>query len=268
MTPDIEAYAPFIQAVFDAPEEERKRIPYSIADRSMRKESQVGGYLPGHARALGTSGSPHRRSWASSKSPSVRARFGLTDADLDLIVGWVERCASGGESMNRTGSSGRPMPSGKTPGEAGLERLLLGYAMPGKDENLFAGILPYDHIEGSEVAVLGSFVEFVGQLFQFVQPLLNTPRTLTRWSEHLLNALSRFFPADEDAMRELQAVRQVLADLETIQELSGFDEAIEPKGHQVASGKASGTGRLRPRLHHRRGHLLLHAAHAEHSRSR
>ena len=40
MAPEIETYAPFVQAVFDAPEDERKRIPYSIADRSMRKESQ------------------------------------------------------------------------------------------------------------------------------------------------------------------------------------------------------------------------------------
>ena len=45
--------------------------------------------------------------------------------------------------------------------KAGLERLLLGYAMPGKDDRLFEGILPYDNIEGGEAAVLGRFVTFV-----------------------------------------------------------------------------------------------------------
>ncbi|MDY7036843.1 MAG: exodeoxyribonuclease V subunit gamma, partial [Thermodesulfobacteriota bacterium] len=39
MTPDIESYSPYIQAVFDLPVNDSKRIPFSIADRSMRKES-------------------------------------------------------------------------------------------------------------------------------------------------------------------------------------------------------------------------------------
>ncbi|MCP4683282.1 MAG: exodeoxyribonuclease V subunit gamma, partial [Desulfobacterales bacterium] len=36
MTPDIEAYAPYIQAVFDAPADDHRRIPFSIADQSIR----------------------------------------------------------------------------------------------------------------------------------------------------------------------------------------------------------------------------------------
>ena len=45
MTPDIEAYAPFIQAVFDIPESrestERQRIPFSIADISVKTEVEI-----------------------------------------------------------------------------------------------------------------------------------------------------------------------------------------------------------------------------------
>ncbi|HKI70060.1 MAG TPA: exodeoxyribonuclease V subunit gamma, partial [Verrucomicrobiae bacterium] len=41
MTPDIELYAPFIQAVFESPEKESHRIPVSVADRGPRSQSQV-----------------------------------------------------------------------------------------------------------------------------------------------------------------------------------------------------------------------------------
>ena len=36
--------------------------------------------------------------------------------------------------------------------------MLLGYALPGREEKMFMGILPYDRIEGSEASVLGNFV--------------------------------------------------------------------------------------------------------------
>ena len=49
--------------------------------------------------------------------------------------------------------------------QAGIERLLLGYAMPGREERLFSDILPYDNIEGSEAQVLGNFLTFLDTLF-------------------------------------------------------------------------------------------------------
>ena len=39
MTPDIEEYAPFIRAVFDAPGDESRRVPYTIADQTVRRHS-------------------------------------------------------------------------------------------------------------------------------------------------------------------------------------------------------------------------------------
>jgi exodeoxyribonuclease V gamma subunit len=106
-----------------------------------------------------------------------------------------------------------------------MERLLLGYAMPGKGERLFGGILPYDHIEGSEAAILGGLIEFVEQLFQGVASL-KAPRTLAQWSEHLADLLSRFFLPSEDSKRELHSVRQVISELGNIQEVSGFTEQV------------------------------------------
>ncbi len=225
MAPAIETYAPFIQAVFDAPEDDRKRIPYSIADRSMRKESQVAEAFLAMlelwderitaAKVLGL-----------LEAGAVRARFGLTEADQDLIAGWLRevRIRWGIDEEDRLRWNSQAFRDNTW--RAGLERLLLGYAMPGDNRQLFCGILPYDHIEGREVAVLGGLIEFAEQLFALVASLSH-PRTLHQWSETLIEALTRFFLPDDDGLREFQAVRQVLLDLATIQEMSRFAEPVE-----------------------------------------
>jgi exodeoxyribonuclease V gamma subunit len=41
MMPDIEKYAPYIGAVFEGCQDPAKKIPYSIADRSARREGQL-----------------------------------------------------------------------------------------------------------------------------------------------------------------------------------------------------------------------------------
>ena len=41
MTPDIATYSPFIQAVFSVPPDDPRWIPFSIADRGVRQESQL-----------------------------------------------------------------------------------------------------------------------------------------------------------------------------------------------------------------------------------
>lgn len=227
MTPTIETYAPFIQAVFDTPEDERKRIPYSIADRSMRKESQVVDTFLAMLE-LWDERLTAPQVLGILESPAVRTRFGLTDADLDHLLSWVRavRIRWGVDERDRLRWS--PHAFRENTWRGGLERLLLGYALPGHEENLFCGILPYDHIEGSEASVLGNFLEFTEQLFQLVASL-SLPRSLSRWSTDLMEVLSRFFLPDEDARREFLAVRQVLSDLASLQELTGFAEAIDIK---------------------------------------
>jgi exodeoxyribonuclease V gamma subunit len=224
MAPDIETYTPFVQAVFDAPEDERRRVPYSIADRTMRKESQVADTFLALLNLWG------ERLTAPQvlgilESPPVHAKFGLTVSDLDVIVRWVRDVAIrwGADEQDRLQWSSNAFRENTWRG--GLDRLLLGYAMPGQGEKLFGGILPYDHIEGSEAAVLGSLMEFVEQLLQGVASL-KVPRTLDQWSEHLTNILSSFFLPSEDSKRELHSVRQVIGELGNIREVSGFSEPV------------------------------------------
>lgn len=225
MAPAIETYAPFMQAVFDTPEDERKHLPYSIADRGMRRESHVAEAflaLLDLWDARLTAAEVH----GLLESPAIRARFGLADTDPDLIAGWLQevRIRWGIDEQDRL----RWLPHAfrENTWRAGLDRLLLGYAMPARDHELFRGILPYDPVEGSEVTVLGRFAEFAEQLFQ-VLTSLRLPRTLHQWSEALTAMLSRFFLPDDAASREFQAVRQVILELAIIQEQTDFAEPVD-----------------------------------------
>lgn len=223
MVPEIETYAPYIQAVFDTPPKESMKIPYSIADRSVRTESRLidaflaiidlfGGRF-GASQVLGI-----------LESQAVRDRFGLSDADLRLIQSWVReaRIRWGIDEENRSLLGLPAFPENTW--RAGLDRLLLGYAMPGKSEKIFSGILPYDEMEGGDAMVLGNFIEVVEQLFTQVRTL-DESRTLAGWSETLTKLLDRFFLTHEETEREMQSVRATLRELETLQEL--FDEEVD-----------------------------------------
>ncbi|MCP4575605.1 MAG: exodeoxyribonuclease V subunit gamma [Deltaproteobacteria bacterium] len=224
MTPDIEAYAPYIQAVFDVPPSDPTRIPFSIADRSVKVEGKI---IETFLEIM--------RLWDGRfsafevmnilESRAVQHRFGLSETDLALIRDWVEltRIRWGIDGASRS-EMGLPDLSENT-WKAGLDRLLLGYAMPGQEDNMFAGVLPFDNMEGSDTSVLGRFLEFTDQLFHHVKTL-GQPNTLDEWCRVLKEFLEAFFLPDEDTEAEAQIIRRTLNNLAEEGERSGFDEKV------------------------------------------
>ena len=225
MTPDIEKYAPYIQAVFDRPAGDPLRIPFSIADRTVSKESEI---IDTFLAILDLCGSRFGaiQVLAILESPSVQRRFDLAEEDFELIQKWVKdtQIRWGIDEENR--SQLDMYPFAENTWKAGLERLLLGYAMPGQNEHMLDGILPFDNIEGSETEILGRFVEFTEQLFTRVVSL-NKPRKLERWTHLLTEILEGFFIPDDETEREEQVIRETLGALAEIQEMIHFNEEID-----------------------------------------
>jgi exodeoxyribonuclease V gamma subunit len=220
MMPDIETYAPYIHAVFDLPEEEPTKIPFTIADRSIKKESGIGeallSLLDLHGSRFGVS-----QVLNLLEVNAVQRRFGLVEEDMDLIRTWVrETNIRWGIDAQSKAEMGLPAFSQNT-WRAGLERLLLGYALPGQDERMFQGILPYDRVEGEESRVLGAFSEFLEKLFHHVGSL-SRPRTLRDWQKVLFEMLEAFFLSDEEGEKEAQAIRGIIQDLARAQEAADF----------------------------------------------
>jgi len=225
MTPDIGAYCPYIQAVFDLPPDDPCRIPFSIADQSMRQESRI---IDVFLQILDLWGSRFKATEIMDilEAPAVYEKFDLAEDDVNRIRRWVK------DTRIRWGIDEQHRASFDLPDfvqntwKAGIERLLLGYAMPGYDEKLFEGILPYDHIEGNEALILGNFVEFTHRLFSAISALEH-PRTLSQWADTLKYILDEFFQSDDERETELQAVRNCLNTLEQMQELADFDEKTD-----------------------------------------
>jgi exodeoxyribonuclease V gamma subunit len=219
MAPDIASYAPVIEAVF-ATSREEQRIPFSIADRGARAEN---GVIDTFLQVLESAGSRFTASSVMSilESVALQRRFCLSEADLETVRAWTAKTGIrwGIDAAHRA-ELGLPE-FNENSWRFGLERLLLGYSAAAGGEQLFAGILAFDEVEGSLAETLGSFAEFCESLFATASTL-KQPRTLAEWQEVLRLISARFFEADDETeaeMRQLRTVIDALSDLH-------FDEVV------------------------------------------
>jgi len=225
MTPDIHLYAPFVQAVFGAQMDEKKRIPFAIADQSIMKESRI---IEGFMSILDLNNSRMsvNRVMALLELPKIREKFNISESEIEILERWIiETNIRWGIDEEHRRRIGLPVFSENT-WKAGIERLLLGYAMPGFESKMFSGILPYDHIEGSEAKTLGKFIEFLDRLFNSVVSF-NQARTLSGWSQFFSDIIEQFFAPEQDSEPELHVLRTILEDMPKKEALSGFEKTIK-----------------------------------------
>ncbi len=225
MTPDIESYAPYISSVFGAGANGGVALPYTIADRRLMNEGEIAAGLLALLDLGGSRlGAPELFDFLIA--PPVSRRFGLSESDLFTIRGWIEqtRVRWGMDEGDRVQ---RGLPSYRENSwRAGLERLLLGYAMPDEGE-LFQGVLPYDALEGSMAATLGVFAEFLDLIEAFMQSL-QKPRRLEGWRHYFLGLLDDFFVPAESSEREWAAIREVIDQIGKLALEAEFTAEVEP----------------------------------------
>ena len=187
MAPDIQQYAPFISGVFDD-------IQHAIADRSLRSSNAT---FDAFLRFIRLTQS--RFGWQEVMDLLAQAEvyrcFGLNEADVELISHWVaETHIRWGKSAAHKQQLNLPE-SPENTWLAGLERLLMGYAV-GSDDDFFADILPYPEIEGSSALALGGLHDFLQLLFTASSKLAKS-YTLQEWGEQLLAYADLLFPAEQ-----------------------------------------------------------------------
>lgn len=226
MTPDIETYSPLIEAVFSTGE---PAIPFTISDRSAEQESRTA------AAFLALLELPGGRYEVDAvlgvlDNAGVQKRFGLAEDDMDTVHRWVREANIrwGIDAAHRV-SLGLPATHEHT-WRFGLDRLLLGYALPGAGERLFADILPYDDVEGSDAQCLGSLASFAEAVFE-LNGSLQSARPMHEWMQTFRTLLGQFFVPDPDRQWEVDAIRSGIDALDRAATEGGF---VRPVPLEVA----------------------------------
>lgn len=211
MAPDIEAYAPYIRAVFGTPETEASRIPYSLADQSSRNRIvAVDAFL--RVLELGLSNFGNAQVFGVLESGPIRARFGLTERDLVRIRHWVDDCGIvrglDAEHRARLGLE----KSAEFSWDRGESTWLLGYAMNGDGSRLCGELQPYADMEGDHLDTLDRLLATLDFL-RGVARDLQTPQPRRQWSVLLLRTLRQLFGPEPDVESRLRVLHDALLEL-------------------------------------------------------
>jgi len=210
MCPDIETYAPLIVAGFGlgetaADSHPAHRLRVKLADRAL---TQTNPLLAVAAELLTIAGT---RATASqvldlAQSPPVRARFGFSDDDLDVITDWVRNANIrwGFDQQHR-------QPYGldhivHNTWRFGLDRVLTGVAMSDDSRAWLGTALPLDDVGSDRVELAGRLAEFVNRLHDVVEKLSGA-KPLTQWLEALSEGVGKLTES-QDAWQQAQLQRE------------------------------------------------------------
>ncbi|SHK29106.1 DNA helicase/exodeoxyribonuclease V, gamma subunit [Pseudonocardia thermophila] len=189
LCPDIERFAPLISATFGLGDvgHPGHRLQVRLADRALR---QVNPLLDTVERLLELA--QHRLTASEVldllASRPVRTRFGLDDDDLERLRSLV---IAAGVRWGLDAAHRAPYKLDGFPQNtwaAGLDRLLLGVAMPAATRDWLGTALPLDDVDSSDTERLGALAEFVDRLAGVLSGLTGE-RPLQAWIECLLGAL-------------------------------------------------------------------------------
>lgn len=204
MMPDIAVYAPFIEAVFGTTDGS-VRIPYSIADRGLEADVpdmeaffDLFALIDGRFDAAAVT--------ALLDVPAIRRRLRFADDDVETIHRYVREAGiRWGVDAPSKAQFGVPATAQHT-WRFGMDRLLLGYAMPGYNETLVEGILPYDHVEGGRALVLGRFHAFVRELIAWIEEARH-PHPYAYWVRRLNQLIDTCFELNGDDEQHWEPLR-------------------------------------------------------------
>jgi exodeoxyribonuclease V gamma subunit len=263
MCPDIEAFAPLIQATFGAGEvadEDQDQLPdelrppdlrVRLADRSLRQTNPVLGVVA-RLIELGEERLTASQVLDLADREPVRRRFGLGDDDLARLEEWVRASGIrwGLDAEHRAPFKLQALRAGTW--RAGLDRLLLGVTMTEDEQRLFADVLPLDDVESGAIDLAGRFAELLDRL-QATLDELRRPKPIAAWAGALAggaDAICATAPLDAWQRAELQ---RLLDDVVT--EAAGHDAELSlPELRALLADRLRG----RPtRANFRTGHLTI-----------
>ncbi len=226
MMPNVEEYAPLIEAVFERPPGDPLRIPYCISDRSVRAAAPVVDALD-KLFDLSTSrlSAPDIVDFLTLEV--VSSRFEIDRSELGQVAHWLASTnIRWGVDATHKQAHGHPRHENNT-WRAGIERLLLGYAFEGQQQTLVCDRLPTSGLEGSRAVLLGKLAEYLEVLFRVVDAM-QSPKPMRQWQQEVGRAVEALLVSDSATKWQHEAVHKGLADLSARAEAAGYEEPVAP----------------------------------------
>ncbi len=222
--PDMPTYAPLIRAVFGVTELGRPgHIPFHLAGQSLHRTRPI---IDAFFRLLDTLGG---RFEASSivdllSVEPIGSAAGLSRDDVSKAAEWIaDAGVRWGLDANHRQAEDLP-PSDQNTWRTGLDRLLLGYAMPPGNECLVGDVLTLDRAEGLDGVLLGRLWAFLSRLRNW-RDRMSDPRPLANWREPLTGFARLFLDESTDDIG-LQRLFDALDDLLQLAEASEFTQPL------------------------------------------
>jgi exodeoxyribonuclease V gamma subunit len=224
MCPDIETFAPLIQATFgsgrveeaddDDRELARKRLPdlrVRLADRSLRQTNPVLGVVSQVLELADQRVTASQVLDLTDREP-VRRRFRFDDDDVARMQDWVVASGIrwGLDSAHRGEFKLDALNEGTW--RAGLDRILLGVAMTEEDRRLVAGVLPLDDVESGAIDLAGRLSECVDRV-QTAVDALSEAQTIDGWAAAIADAADALTSTSERDSWQRAELQRLLDDV-------------------------------------------------------
>ncbi|MCP4721919.1 MAG: exodeoxyribonuclease V subunit gamma, partial [Desulfobacteraceae bacterium] len=221
MMPDIETYAPYLEAVFSS----EHSLPFSISDRRKKSESQT---LEAFLKILALKDSrlEQTRVLDLLLSPAIAAKFDVLAEDLVPIEAAIREA---GILWGRDGAHRKELTHAEFDENTwmfGFKRLFMGYGLAEGAGDLVEGVLPCDAFEGLEARILGKIAHFGYTLFERLADL-SLSKTIGEWGGSfknlVLSMMEKSYANEADIVFLLQTIDTFVRD----GEMAGYDRKID-----------------------------------------
>lgn len=228
LAPDIDLYAPYIEAVFGGVAGTPAFIPYVLADASpLGAEPLAEVFLRLLALPISRFGLDEILDLLAT--PAIAAAAGLDAPGFERLRGWLRGAGArwGIDAAHRERNHA-PRDDAYTWTFA-LDRLLLGHAS-GADGDI-AGVAPYPELEGSALDALDALIRLLRVLARY-QRVLGEAMSPAQWRERLFGLLDALLPQPSPSptdQRTLERLRALIAKFADDARRAGFDDPIPPE---------------------------------------
>ncbi len=218
MMADINQYTPYIQAVFGQKNGDAPQIPFSLSDNKLSESDVlVSSYLT--LLRLKESNFSAEDVLALLDIPAMRERFNISLADLPLVREWVA------DSGIRVGLQKNQDGINFNSWQAGLERMILGYAMR-EEQGIWQDSLGLNSSYGLKGELAGNLSHFFTAL-SALHETLQQAHSIEKWQEILTALLSDFFVRNEDTSDMIFYIQEKINELAEHLKTLHFNEELQ-----------------------------------------